>query len=120
MPLPKLLAVPAGAAVAAVVAVGAPAMAGGGATQFASCPGEVWAGVVGTYEFEFCFTSVTRSGGDAQARFHGQLVPGVPAPAQAQSLRGFPCQAGFPSRDVSTNSRLVVMPDGRVNGTCKS
>ena len=111
----------AGAAVAGLALAPVPAaLASDGAVRFASCPDLRLDATLEGYGFSLCFDNVVTPSGRAIAHLGGRLTPGVAAPARAVTIRDFGCLAAYPSSfDLASSSRLVVTPNGRVNGTCR-
>ena len=56
--------------------------------------------------------------GNSHSHCHGQLPPLVPGPDQAIILEGFPCATTPPAGGVTTDSKAVITPSGRVNTNC--
>jgi hypothetical protein len=99
-----------------------PASADNGSVHYVSCPDTSFVSNVGGYTFEYCFSDVVTSSGNANAHFQGQLLDPAAAPAKATTIEGFGCTAGYnpPSfYGSTTDTRLVVTPSGKVNGSCK-
>jgi hypothetical protein len=104
----------------AAFAAGVPAaVADSNAVQVVPCRGTVFTITEGGFTFTYCFTDVVTPSGNANAHFHGSLVDPTTAPSRATKVSGFLCTAGYPHGDNTTDSRLVVTPDGTVNGICK-
>lgn len=112
-----LVALAAVAPAAAAPSAGSPTQA---AQHFATCPDLVLETTIGDYTFGMCFENVFAPSGRAHAHFHGRLLPGVTAPARAVTEKGFLCLVAFPFSDaIASDTRVVITPDGRVNGTCR-
>lgn len=109
------------AALAGLALAGAPPASAVPATaHFSSCPDFALEAELQGMAFSMCFSTRVTPSGRAVADVHGELLPGVTPPRRAVTVRDFGCMVAYPSSDaLASASRLVITPDGRVNGSCK-